>query len=79
MRPETRIAQEEIFGPVLSVLTYEEEEQAVALANGTRHGLTATVWTRAAVRPAGREVQCRSARAGLSSRKPPDWCFHSFA
>ncbi|NUR43181.1 MAG: aldehyde dehydrogenase [Streptomyces sp.] len=43
--PDMRIAQEEIFGPVLSVLTYEEEEEAVAIANGTRYGLTATVWT----------------------------------
>jgi acyl-CoA reductase-like NAD-dependent aldehyde dehydrogenase len=44
--PEMRIAQEEIFGPVLSVLTYEDEEEAIAIANGTRYGLTATVWTR---------------------------------
>lgn len=43
--PGMRIAQEEIFGPVLSVLTYEDEEEAVAIANGTRYGLTATVWT----------------------------------
>ncbi|GAA2892714.1 aldehyde dehydrogenase family protein [Streptomyces mexicanus] len=46
VRPEMRIAQEEIFGPVLSVLTYEDEEEAIAVANGTRYGLTATVWTR---------------------------------
>ncbi|WP_255945515.1 aldehyde dehydrogenase family protein [Streptomyces odontomachi] len=46
VRPGMRIAQEEIFGPVLSVLTYEDEEEAVAVANGTRYGLTATVWTR---------------------------------
>ncbi|MFJ9896435.1 aldehyde dehydrogenase family protein [Streptomyces sp. NPDC091280] len=46
VRPEMRIAQEEIFGPVLSVLTYDDEDEAVAIANGTRYGLTATVWTR---------------------------------
>ena len=45
VRPEMRIAQEEIFGPVLSVLTYEDEEEAVAIANGTRYGLTASIWT----------------------------------
>ncbi|MFF5140271.1 aldehyde dehydrogenase family protein [Streptomyces sp. NPDC013157] len=44
--PGMRIAQEEIFGPVLSVPAYEDEEKAVAVANGTRYGLTATVWTR---------------------------------
>jgi acyl-CoA reductase-like NAD-dependent aldehyde dehydrogenase len=44
--PGMRIAQEEIFGSVLSVLAYEDKEEAVAVANGTRYGLTATVWTR---------------------------------
>ena len=43
--PGMRIAQEEIFGPVLSVLTFESEDEAVVLANGTIYGLTATVWT----------------------------------
>lgn len=41
-----RIAQEEIFGPVLSVLTYESEDEALRIANGVRYGLTASVWTR---------------------------------
>lgn len=39
------IAQEEIFGPVLSILTFETAEQAVALANGTSYGLSAGVWS----------------------------------
>ncbi|MDX6396333.1 MAG: aldehyde dehydrogenase [Streptosporangiaceae bacterium] len=46
VRPDMRIAQEEIFGPVLSVLTYDAEEEALAIANGTRYGLNACVWTR---------------------------------
>ena len=41
-----RIAQEEIFGPVLSAMTFTELEEAVALANGTTYGLSAGVWTR---------------------------------
>jgi aldehyde dehydrogenase (NAD+) len=45
VRPEMRIAQEEIFGPVLSVLSYASEDEAVAIANGTRYGLNACVWT----------------------------------
>jgi acyl-CoA reductase-like NAD-dependent aldehyde dehydrogenase len=44
--PSMRIAQEEIFGPVLSVLTYADEQEALAIANGTRYGLNACVWTR---------------------------------
>jgi len=43
--PDMRIAQEEIFGPVLSVIDYTDEAQAMAIANGTKYGLTAAVWT----------------------------------
>ncbi|GIX12337.1 MAG: hypothetical protein KatS3mg118_0296 [Paracoccaceae bacterium] len=44
-RPEMRIAQEEIFGPVLTVIPFDSEEEAIGIANGTRYGLTAYVWT----------------------------------
>ena len=40
-----RIAQEEIFGPVLSVIPFHDEEEAVAIANDTLYGLAAGVWT----------------------------------
>jgi aldehyde dehydrogenase (NAD+) len=43
--PEMRIAQEEIFGPVLSVIAVDDEEEAIAVANGTEYGLVASVWT----------------------------------
>jgi aldehyde dehydrogenase (NAD+)/betaine-aldehyde dehydrogenase len=45
VRPEAVIAQEEIFGPVLSVSTFRDLGEAAALANGTRYGLIAAVWT----------------------------------
>jgi acyl-CoA reductase-like NAD-dependent aldehyde dehydrogenase len=45
VRPEMTIAQEEIFGPVLSVLRFRDEAEAIALANGTRYGLAAAIWT----------------------------------
>ncbi len=41
-----RIAQEEVFGPVLCALPFDDEDQAVALANATDFGLVAGVWTR---------------------------------
>lgn len=44
--PEMTIAREEIFGPVLSVLTFEDEEEGVALANRSEYGLAAGIWTR---------------------------------
>jgi acyl-CoA reductase-like NAD-dependent aldehyde dehydrogenase len=40
-----RIAQEEIFGPVLSVITYRNEAEAVAIANDSRYGLNGAVFT----------------------------------
>jgi 4-guanidinobutyraldehyde dehydrogenase/NAD-dependent aldehyde dehydrogenase len=42
---EMTIAQEEIFGPVLSVLAFESVSEAIHLANATSYGLSATVWT----------------------------------
>ncbi|MBV9431451.1 MAG: aldehyde dehydrogenase family protein, partial [Hyphomicrobiales bacterium] len=41
-----RIAQDEIFGPVLTVIPFYDEAQALAIANDVRYGLTAYVWTR---------------------------------
>jgi aldehyde dehydrogenase (NAD+) len=41
-----RVAQEEVFGPVLSAMRFEGEDQAVQLANATSFGLVAGVWTR---------------------------------
>jgi acyl-CoA reductase-like NAD-dependent aldehyde dehydrogenase len=43
--PDAKVAQEEIFGPVLTVLTYQDEEEAVRIANGTEFGLSGAVYS----------------------------------
>jgi aminomuconate-semialdehyde/2-hydroxymuconate-6-semialdehyde dehydrogenase len=40
-----RVNQEEIFGPVATLLPFDDEQEALALANGTRYGLSASLWT----------------------------------
>ena len=45
VRPEMAIAREEVFGPVLAVLRFDQIEDAIALANDTVYGLASAVWT----------------------------------
>lgn len=45
VRPDMRIAQEEVFGPVLSIIPFDSDDEAVEIANGTQYGLAAGVWT----------------------------------
>ena len=45
VRSDMRIAQEEIFGPVLSIIPYDDEDDAVRIANDTRYGLSGAVWS----------------------------------
>jgi len=45
VRPEHSIAREEIFGPVLAVMTFSDEDEAVRIANETMYGLAGAVWT----------------------------------
>jgi len=43
---DCRVLQEEIFGPVVTITPFDREDEAVAFANSTRYGLSATIWTR---------------------------------
>jgi 2-formylbenzoate dehydrogenase len=45
VRPDTRLAREEVFGPVLSAITWSSEQEAIDIANAVDFGLTASVWT----------------------------------
>jgi len=46
VEPTHKLAQQEIFGPVQVIIPFDDEEQAISIANGTDYGLVASVWTR---------------------------------
>lgn len=48
---ESELVQEEVFGPVATFEVFDNEDEAVALANGTRYGLSAAIWSRDVDRP----------------------------
>ena len=70
VRPEMSIAREEIFGPVLSIIPYDSEQQAIEIANDTVYGLAAYV--QCADLSRARAV-ARQLRAGQVQLNYPDW------
>lgn len=59
--PGSFVEQNEIFGPVLSVTTFDADEEAVRIANGVQYGLTSSIWTRDVTRA---HVVARQIEAG---------------
>ncbi|MFN7086841.1 MAG: aldehyde dehydrogenase family protein [Burkholderiales bacterium] len=64
--PQMTIAQEEIFGPVLSILTYRDEDDAVRIANGTIYGLAGAVWSQDAGRARHIALRLRAGRVEVN-------------
>lgn len=62
VKDDMRIAREEIFGPVLSVMTFKDEQEVIQRANDTTYGLAAAVWTRDISRA---HVMARELKAGV--------------
>ena len=69
VHPDSVLAQEEIFGPVLCVLPYRDEGEAIEIANNSIYGLAAEVWSRDVERAAA--VARRLQPAGSASTEPP--------
>jgi aldehyde dehydrogenase (NAD+)/phenylacetaldehyde dehydrogenase len=62
-----RIVREEIFGPVVALSSFEDEEEAIAMANDTDYGLAATMWTENAARSHRVAAQLRAGTVWINT------------
>lgn len=69
---ESKIYKEEIFGPVLTVLTFDTEEEAIKLANDTAYGLSATVYTGSTSRALRVASKIKAGTIAINSTFMPD-------
>ncbi|CPR09558.1 aldehyde dehydrogenase [Mycobacterium bohemicum DSM 44277] len=76
--PDSRIAQEEVFGPVLSVLRYSDDADAVAIANNSRYGLSGGVWGGDVDRAVDVARRLRTGQVAVNGVGPGDAPFGGF-
>jgi len=78
VEPDSEIAQEEVFGPVLSVLRYRDDDDAVAIANNSRYGLSGAVWGSDVDRAVGVARRIRTGQIAVNGCSPGDAPFGGF-
>jgi acyl-CoA reductase-like NAD-dependent aldehyde dehydrogenase len=76
--PESTIAQEEVFGPVLTVLRYRDDDDAVAIANNSRYGLSGAVWGGDVDRAVAVARRIRTGQVAVNGCGPGDAPFGGF-
>ena len=76
--PDARIAQEEVFGPVLSVLRYSDDDEAVAIANNSQYGLSGAVWGADVDRAVAVARRVRTGQIAVNGCIPGDAPFGGF-
>jgi len=67
VQPDHSLAQDEIFGPVQVVIAFDDDEEAVAIANGTRYGLVASIWSQNGARQMRLARQLRSGQVFINN------------
>jgi aldehyde dehydrogenase (NAD+) len=76
--PDSRIAQEEVFGPVLTVLRYRDDDDAVAIANNSQYGLSGAVWGTDVDRAVAVARRVRTGQIAVNGCIPGDAPFGGF-
>jgi acyl-CoA reductase-like NAD-dependent aldehyde dehydrogenase len=80
VRSDMTLAQEEVFGPILAVIPFDDEDELVRMANSTVYGLAATIWTRDIKRAhtLARRLQAGNVSINYPTVNPPEAPFGGF-